>query len=320
MKPTVLSAAVAFVLAWAFVPEASGLILWNKDNSANQSDPGGGLPWDSVGRVAGSDLSLASSTGSAIYLGNGFMLTANHVTLTSAQVVTFGGNTTFSIDMTYNGGTGSKQVAAGVDLKVFKLTSLPSVTAVNLDPGVAQVASATLVGYGVGRLESAPLASSPVTWGSNGTNNLDTVAKRWGVNVPRQLVTISYSGGGGPYSYTSIRSVAGSSSGSPAGLGDSEASLTLIDSGSAMFQNISGTWYLIGVGATADSQSGSETTTFGNDTVSGGSHGDDNYHVSVATYRTQILAAVPEPGVTGLLVAGAAAVLLCGMHRVRRGA
>lgn len=307
---------ILFSVVFVTAQDARALILWNGNNAANQSDPGTGVPWDSVGRVAGTDLSLSSSTGSAIYLGNGFMLTANHVTLGSGQIVTFGGNSSFAVDMTFNGNAGSKQVAPGVDLKVFKLTSLPSVTAVNLYSGPAQAASATLVGFGVGRLDSSPLASSPVTWGSNNVNNLDTVAKRWGVNAPRDLVTLSYSGPGGPYSYTSLRSVAGSSTGNPTGLGSSEASLTLIDSGSAMFQNISGTWYLIGVGATVDSQGGSQTTTFGNDIVSNGSRGDYNFHASIEAYRSSILASVPEPGTASLAIASLA--ILYGIARVRR--
>lgn len=274
--------------------DANALILWNKDNNANQSDPGTGVPWDSVGRVAGTDLSLTSSTGSAIYLGNGFMLTANHVTLGMDQRVTFDGVTSFSVDMTFNGGTGAQQVAAGVDLKVFKLTTNPSVSAVALDSTGGFSSNATLVGFGVGR-GATSLETSPVAWGA-----LETVAKRWGTNVPRALQTVSYSG----YSYSALVSIAGNSTASPAGVGDNEAAITLIDSGSAMFQFISGTWYLIGVGTTVEQQAGSNTTTYARDSVSGVNRGDANFHASVATYRTDILAIIPEPSTYGLLVMG----------------
>jgi hypothetical protein len=298
MKPSILAVCL-FSIICAAPPHAEALILWNGDNSANRSDPGGGLPWDSVGRVAGTDLSLVSSTGSAIYLGNGFMLTANHVTLGSSQRVTFDGVNSFAVDMTFNGGNGSKQVAAGVDLKIFKLQSNPTVSAVSLDSSGGYIQNATLVGYGVGRGATA-IGTSPVAWGA-----LDTVAKRWGINVPLELGTISYDS----YTYTALLSAAGSSTATPPGVGDNEASLSLIDSGSAMFQNISGTWYLVGVGTTVDQQAGGSTTTFARDSLSGSTKGDTNYHVSVATYRSNILAIIPEPGTAPLAIAGAALLL-----------
>lgn len=290
MKPLFLAISVCIFFV-VTAQDANALILWNKDNSANQSDPGTGVPWDSVGRVAGTDLSQTSSTGSAIYLGNGFMLTANHVTLGMDQRVTFDGVTSFAVDMTFNGGTGAKQVAAGVDLKVFKLATNPSVSAVALDSTGGFISNATLVGFGVGR-GATSLGTSPVAWGA-----LDTVAKRWGTNVPRALQTVSYSG----YSYSALVSIAGNSTASPAGVGDNEAAITLIDSGSAMFQFISGTWYLIGVGTTVEQLN---TTTYASDSVSALDRGDANFHASVATYRPNILAIIPEPSTYGLLVMG----------------
>jgi len=294
MKIRILPAAFLLILVTTFLPQASALVLWNLDNNANQTDPGGGLPWDTVGRVAGADRSLASTTGSAIHLGGGYMLTANHVTLTANQSITFDGVTSFAVDDTFTSNNGTvlgKQVAPGVDLKVFKLTSTPLVGAVALNSVGALVSSATLVGYGVGR-GATSLGESTVAWGA-----LDTVAKRWGVNVPRQLVTV----GGGGYNYTAIETIAGASTGDPAGLGNSEAGLTLMDSGSAMFQYISGSWRLIGVGTTVQQL---DTTVFGNDQVSG-SKGDSFYHASISTYRTQILGIIPEPAPVSLLLGAA---------------
>ena len=311
MKLWTFPAVFSLMFMMALLPKASALVLWNLDNVATQTDPGGGLPWDTVGRVAGTDLSLVSSTGSAIHLGGGYMLTANHVTLTSSQRVTFDGVTSFAVDMTFNSNNGTvlgKQVASGVDLKVFKLTSTPSVGSVILDSTGGFEASATLVGYGVGRGATA-LGNSTVAWGN--TSSLDTVAKRWGTNVPRQLSSIS----GGGYTYNALISVAGASTGTPAGLGNSEASISLIDSGSAMFQNISGAWRLIGVGTAVEQQSGGSTTTFGNDAVTGG--GDENYHVQISSYRTQILGIIPEPASISLLLATAGCALLV-VRRSRR--
>ena len=293
MKIRILPAAFLIVMMSSFLPRASALVLWNLDNNANQTDPGGGLPWDTVARIAGPSLSLSSTTGSAIHLGGGYMLTANHVTLTANQTITFDGVTSFAVDMTFNGGNGSQQVASGVDMKVFKLTSIPLVGAATLASSQNLNSSATVVGYGVGR-GTAALGNSTVDWGN--TTTLDTVAKRWGVNVPRQLTVVS--------GYQALVSVAGASSGFPAGLGNPEAGLTLMDSGSAMFQNISGNWRLVGVGATVSQQAGANTTTFGNDWMFNPS-GDQNAHVSVSSYRTQILGIIPEPAPAGLLLGAA---------------
>ncbi len=196
----------------------------------------------------------------------------------------------------FNGGTGFKQVAPGVDLKVFKLTALPVATAVMLDSTGASFTSSVLIGYGVGR-GATSLSMSPVTWGDT-----STIAKRWGLNTPKSTTTAAYSG----YSYTGLVSVAGSASASPAGLGDSEAALTLMDSGSAMFQLIAGNWVLVGVGTVVGQQAGANTTTFGRDATAGSSLGDINIHARVATYRDDILAAIPEPGSAILLVVGIA--------------
>ncbi|MFZ4599474.1 MAG: PEP-CTERM sorting domain-containing protein [Terrimicrobiaceae bacterium] len=298
MKLWTFPAAFSLMFMTALLPQASALVFWNLDNDANRTDPGGGLPWDTVGRVAGTDLSLVSSTGSAIHLGGGYMLTANHVVLTSSQRVTFDGTNSFEVDDTFTSNNGTvlgKQVATGVDLKVFKLKSTPSVGSVTLSSSEDLGSSATLVGYGVGRGATA-LGNSTVAWGN--TSTLDTVAKRWGTNVP--LAKIS----------STLYSVAGSGTGSPPGLGNSEAALTLIDSGSAMFQSISGSWMLIGVGSGVE-QLG--TTIFGNDRLTG-TNGDFNYHVSISSYRTQILGIIPEPTSISLLLATAG----CGLLILRR--
>lgn len=136
--------------------QAHGMLFWNEDNSANQTDPGTGVPWGSVGKVTNSAQTLLS--GSAIYLGNGYLLTANHVTMNGTfSFVTFDGVSTFQIDSSFNDGTrtAGKQVASNVDMAVFKLTTIPSgLTAVNLLATPDElVASSTLVGWG-GRPES----------------------------------------------------------------------------------------------------------------------------------------------------------------------
>jgi hypothetical protein len=304
------------VLLLAMHLPAPGLVLWGLDNSANQTDPGSGAPWSAVAKVTNSGGSLIE--GSAVYLGNGFMLTANHVTMNlTYSFVTFDQVETFAIDPTFNDGvrTYGKQVAPGVDLAVFKLTSIPvSATAAVLLPTANESfgasSSATLVGWGVGRSASSPVGTNTVGWGDAATSD-----KRWGLNAPRASTSVSYSVGSSSYTNSSLVTYAGTTN-SPIpgnkGLGSSEAGATLYDSGSGLFQQIDSQWYLVGLTTAVQSQTASSTT-FGLD--SSGS-GDANYFARISSYDEQITALVPEPStVTLLALSGAAAVVFAFRRR-----
>jgi len=286
---------------------APALIFWNLGNSANQSDPGTGVPWNSVAAVSNS--SGTSRSGSAIYLGDGYLLTANHVTISSTySYVTFNGSDFYEIDTSFKAGSryAGKQVLSGngsvvLDLAVFKLKTVPTgVTPVlMLTTPSEQIAPATIIGWGVGRADSSSLGNATVAWG-----NATTSAKRWGLNEPKTFMPISYSG----YSFNSIVTVAGASGPGyfPAGLGNAEAALTLLDSGAALFQQISGTWYLIGVANTVEQQAGTNTSTFGidslTDSMSGDpKRGDQNFFTRISSYHTQIQALIPEPSTGGMI-------------------
>jgi len=290
-----------------------GAILFGKDNSANQTDPGVGLPWDTVGKITNSTSS--NVVGSAVYLGNGWVVTANHVDITNPlpnpnRFVSFDGTSTFQIDLST-----VRQVAAGVDLKVMRLTTLPSLTGVTLlTTGIETTDPAYTVGWGVGRAVDGignPLqlpGTSLVTWGDN-----STAAKRWGTNRPSDIVNVGYE---------AIRTIAGGNDGAgtiynPDGTGNDEAAITVNDSGSALFQLIGGTWYLIGI-ATAVEMNGQ--TFFGNDTpgTTASGFGHDNYFARVSAYDTQIITAVPEPGVAALLALSAPLFLLRRCRRTSR--
>ncbi len=278
-------------LAWIGLATqpVSALILFGLDNSANQSDPGTGVPFSSVGILA--DVGLANPMGSAVYLGGGYMLTANHVVMT--PYVTFDGTTYYQRDL----GFAPVQVAANVDLQVFRLTTMPTVAAAQLYTGVNEpVAPATLVAWGIGRSPTVPVDSLAVTWGDD-----STIAKRWGLNTPLGTVSIANQSG----SYAGLYTALGSTTGNPAGLGASEAGAALYDSGSGLFQKIAGSWYLIGL-TTGVATAG--TSNFGNDKASN-PNGDLNYFARVGTYHTAIAAIIPEPSAAALLVGGMWVVL-----------
>jgi hypothetical protein len=163
-------------MAWlcAITQPASALIRFGLGNSANQTNPGTGAPFDSVAKVY--TTVDGTTRGSAVHLGNGYMLTANHVDVTTAQSFTFDGVTPYALDTEFT----PTQVAAGVDMKVFKLTTTPTVVAANVYTGASELTeSATLVGWGRGRLATVPLESAVVPWGGS-----ETITKRWGLNEP----------------------------------------------------------------------------------------------------------------------------------------
>lgn len=304
----------ALMLALGAAP-APALVLWGLDNTANLTDPGTGAPWSAVAKVTNSDGS--SLMGSAVYLGDGFLLTADHVVMNlTYSFITFDEVAFFSIDPTFNDGVRGygKQVAPGVDMAVIKLTSLPvSATAATLLPTATESfgasSSATMVGWGVGRNASSPVGTNTVGWGDATTSD-----KRWGLNAPRTGAMVSYSVGSSTYTNSSLVTYTGTTN-SPnpdnKGLGFSEAGATLYDSGSGLFQEINGEWYLIGL-TTAVSANGS--TTFGLDSVGGG---DANYFARISSYEEEITALVPEPSTVSLVALAGTALGALALRRRR---
>ena len=302
---------LAAILLMATRFAAPAMVFWNLGNDANQTDPGTGAPWSAVAKVVNSNVSLLS--GSAIYLGGGYMLTANHVTMNTNEFsyVTFDGTNTFAIDPSYQ--SGSRQmgkqvtnaVATNVDMAVFKLLLHPTeITPVNLlaTTNEAFGSSATIIGWGVGRYPGTPLESTNVPWDTNNASN--TSAKRWGVNAPKAVGT-------NPYDFLVTVAGATGTNFDPDGLGDAEASVTLLDSGSGLFQEIGGDWYLIGLTTSTD---GNNAAVYGNDATSG-SHGDFDYFARISSYEQQIAALIPEPSTYALLALGTAAVGLAFLRR-----
>jgi hypothetical protein len=277
------------LLLWP-ASQARAVILLGGNNSANTTDPGSALPWASVAKLTNSTGTTVAP--SAVYLGNGYMLTANHVDMTGLGYVQFEpSGPTYAIDNTYT----PYQVVPGVDMKIFKLQSLPSVTAVTLlTLPIEQVAPAYQVGWGVGRDPGESIGDTSVLWGDS-----TTATKRWGANVLRAV---------GTDPYDTLYTILGSDSGTPAGLGANEAAATVNDSGSGLFQNIGGIWYLVGLTTGVETDG---TSNFGNDTTSD-PRGDANAFVRISSYASAINAAVvPEPSTYALFALGLGMV---GLH------
>ena len=137
------------------------IILYGLENTKNISDPGTGFNFDAIARVSADGGS--SPAGSAIYLGNKFMLTANHVTVNNETYVSFDNSTYIARDTSF----APVQVATDVDMKVFKLMSNPTgVTNVTFSKTAEGRIGSTVyqVGFGVGR-GSTSTGSDVVVWG-----------------------------------------------------------------------------------------------------------------------------------------------------------
>lgn len=267
---------------------ARGLLFYDLDNSANTSDPGTGVPFDAVARVTTTTnpTQLSHLRGSAVHLGNGYMLTANHVATDPNDMVSFDGSVWYGIDSNFS----PQQVAANVDLKVFRLDAVPSgISAAGIYTGTSEnTGPATIVGWGLGR-GNTPLESAVVSWGNHATAN-----KRWGINNPVGLVGVGYQSGGYVAIYTELDPLTGTN----------QAAVIDKDSGSPMFQFLDGAWRVIGIATAVTRNSGAGTSTFGTENM------DENYFVRVSAYSDQILVLIPEPAPVVLLgIFGLAALL-----------
>lgn len=287
MKPRSCRLLVATVLlATTLIPTSLAVILYGGDNAANTSDPANGLPFSSAGRFVNSG--GGGEFGSLVYLGNNYVLTANHVGVPTHA--TFNGSTLVAVDNTFV----PVQVAPQADLKIVRLAADPGVPAVVLDsrPIANALQPSTIVGFGRGRDPLVPINTNAVTWGGTAT-----IAKRWGTNTIEATQVINTGGTGGPYSYTAFLTVLGNDQGA------NEAAVVVYDSGSPLFQSVSSSFVLTAIATAVEV---GNTSTFGADNL-GVNRGDVNFFIPVAPYRTAILGLIPEPG-TWAAIAGALAL------------
>lgn len=280
---------VPMAILMLFSGNAKAIILLGLDNSANQTDPGTGVPFDAVARV--SNALSGSIGGSAVHLGNGWMITANHIG--AIAYTTFDGSTFYNRDVSV-----LPQRIGTTDMKLFRLETTPTVGAARIYSGTSEnTGPATLIGWGRGRDPNVPVNSTTVNW----SNSLSTSAKRWGLNRPATIINDSYTHSLINYEQESILTVLGDST---TGLGANEAAAITHDSGSGMFQQISGEWYMIGLATRVEV---ANVSTFGDDNIASLDRGDVNFFIRMGTYEDDIMAIVPEPSTT--VVTGLFAVL-----------
>jgi hypothetical protein len=287
------------VAAACLGPSASAVIIVGGNGSGNISAPSPDPGWDHVGLCFGS-----SGGGTAIYLGNQWVLTADHV---GAGSVTFG-STTYGM---VSGSAVRLQNAdlSYTDLLMFRISSDPGMSALAISStAAAQNWAITMIGDGLDRatdlttwyvhthvnpwdwreawFAEANATADGYKWGSGRT-------QRWGTNVISDPgVTASYGYG----------DVSGFGAAFDFDAGDNEAISAGGDSGGAVFYNNGTSWRLAGVILAYAHYSGQPGST--------SVFGDATFAADLSVYRNQIVSLVPEPATLSLLALGSL-VFLC---------
>ena len=176
-----------FALAYAWCASAQAVILSAFDDSPNLISPGDGTGWSNLATISGS-----GTLGSAVYLGNRWVLTANHVTgfsikLTDGRVFkgSIGSDERVNNPASHGGGA--------ADLRMFRLAEDPGLPALQI---VATAAAAgtqvRMIGAGRDRADQQIgwkiTGSGPTTvWtevplpqaNASGFNLVDSTVMRW---------------------------------------------------------------------------------------------------------------------------------------------
>lgn len=308
------------LLAFAvlLLPASSrAVILYDNNSNSNTyntsvpasptvNDPTAAL-WNHVVQIRNSDGTTPNASG--IYLGNGFILTANHVNGTTYFIE----NHIYEVDPSYNG-TGSKQVTngsgQGLDLKLVKIKSPPLLDGIQM-MGSSQSALGSyslFIGWGVGK--GTPQTTDPAnqgwTWG-----NSTTVSERWGRNF---TLGGNYNEPGNPNTYL-VTEFDRTVFASPAAYNNDVFSLTVGDSGGGLFQYVNSQWMLAGIG---DAVSTNGSSYYDRKTGTAGDQPDASFFISMPAHSQDVLNAIPEPAPARLALAAAALILFLAAPRFRR--
>ena len=229
---------LTFLLAAALLcaPPARALIIYGTgptdvNNALNTTAPASGAPWANV-------FQFGTNNASGIYLGNGYILTANHVLPVPTGF--FINGFSYDRDTTF----APLQIIDGADVVDMKLVRiLPNSTTLTLPPlstlpinfSTADLnVNCTIIGWGVGK--GTIVTNQGWNWGDDSTR-----AQRWGTNKTlSSAVSAVYSG----YSYEALATNFNRS------LGSNTSEITLGDSGAGLFQQIGGVWKLSGLTTT----------------------------------------------------------------------
>lgn len=230
------------VLTWP----VRGLVVFQSatstDNDFNTTVPGSGsaaegAPWEYIAQQ--NQAGIIEST--AVYLGNGFVLTANHAGAPSQVLL---GTEFYTPDPSF-----APISFTPTDLRLYKILNPPPLALLPLTgPNDADTSKLTVLmgwGKGKGSIINEPGAMGDKGWLWGGSNKFDEVSKnkRWGTNTTTSTgVTISYDA----YSFTALKVIFDNASGA------NEATAAIADSGGPFFQKIGSVWKLAGTITSVD--------------------------------------------------------------------
>lgn len=222
-----------FLLAVICLPQwAFGLIVVDgksrTDNTFNTTAPSNGAPWSNVAQQQRVESGTTIIDSSAVYIGNGYVLTANH---------TYGPTSVILDGVAYSVDTSFPAIAlTPIDARLYKILNPPTLPLIPFpDASESDLNLAcTMIGWGKGK--GTIVTNNGWQWGDDTTK-----AKRWGTNKtvsatsPLSYLTYSYNA-----SYTTFDATNTAS-------GQTEGTATASDSGGALFQQFTGVWKLSGI-------------------------------------------------------------------------
>jgi hypothetical protein len=250
-----------WVFAFLLFPAVFGFRAFavvDANSRANTNAPADGSPWGNVGGVNGA---------SAIYVGAGWVLTASHVGGGNAE---FGG-VIYPWEGSYTRLTNSD--GTFTDLIVFHVQTLPPLPRIPLVSAAPSASSQVdLMGTGciAGSAETNIGSYTGFYWSARG-------AKSWGNNQVNAGGTTTVNAG---YGNVTVFSTTFSSTGQTS----DEAQAAAGDSGGGVFQKSGSTWQLVGMLDLVSAYPGQTNAT--------AVYGNVTYCANIATYRSQIAAAL----------------------------
>lgn len=303
------AASVMFLMLSA--PAAMAVI--SSSGNVNNTAPSGQTYFGNIGTLNGA---------SAIYLGDGWVLTANHVAPSLPGPVNFGGTSYAPEPGTWQrlqnpAGSG---LSTYTDIVLFRLATnlaLPSIPISNAAPPV----NAEVMLIGNGHTQGAEIfynrtvnpGDSDDTWVQTLTAQGSTISGfpttgtgevRWGTNnISQTDLVLNEGSAADPLHVISLATTFSSS-----GLLE-ESQAVLGDSGGGVFAQSGGVWQLVGmtysVGVLENQPGGSSSAFFG----------DETYIADLSKYRVQIIAAIPEPSASLLALASLGVITACRRRR-----
>ncbi len=269
-----------------------------------------------------------------VYLGNRWVITANHVG---------SGATTFTGIGTFNAVPGSDQrvpnplglgLTTHTDLLLYRLSTDPGLPAISLAAVTpAPGALVTLIGDGLSALPDAVETHWRIsgddpnyTWeaglgdDASGFYGSDS-RKLWGTNLVEDAESEFHEGDDNNtvavtlgdakiISFFTRFDKVGVTNGTPT---DHEAQALSGDSGSAVFQKVDGSWVLVGIsyaiGVFEDQPDVGTTAVYGNLT----------FAADIASYRNQILSIASIPEISSFVLVGSTWIVLLFLHFVTHG-